>query len=159
VPLWNNLKHERGPFDVIGDIHGCCDELEKLLGQLGYARESSEAPFGHPGGRKAVFVGDLVDRGPRILDTLNLVRQMVRAGTALCVPGNHEVKLLRKLNGKDIRITHGLAQTLSEIDGLPDDRRDAYVNELKEFLDSLVSHYVFDGGKLVVAHAGLNADL
>jgi protein phosphatase len=112
-PLWNNRKGDCGPFDIIGDVHGCCDELEQLLQQLGYQiiEKSSESDLGnfptyaHPEGGKAVFLGDLVDRGPRILDTLKLVRNMVLAETALCVPGNHDIKLLRKLNGKNVKIT------------------------------------------------------
>lgn len=103
-PLWNNRKFDRGPFDIIGDIHGCCDELEKLLQQLGYqiTENTSDSGFwkfpvyAHPEGRKAVFLGDLVDRGPRILDTLKLARNMVVAGTALCVPGNHDIKIAEK---------------------------------------------------------------
>ena len=75
--------------------------------------------YAHPEGRKAIFVGDLVDRGPRILDTLRLVRNMVRHGSALCVPGNHDVKLLKKLRGRDVRIAHGLALTLAELDRFP----------------------------------------
>ncbi len=81
-PLWNNRKRDTGPFDIIGDVHGCCDELEQLLLQLGYER-SDGGPWAHPAGRKAIFVGDLVDRGPRIVDTLTLVMAMSQAGTAL----------------------------------------------------------------------------
>jgi protein phosphatase len=69
--LWNNRKDEHGPFDIVGDVHGCCDELERLLGDLGYVQ--TDGAYGHPGGRKAVFVGDLVDRGPRIVDSVRLV--------------------------------------------------------------------------------------
>ncbi|WP_228056566.1 AAA family ATPase [Microcoleus sp. LEGE 07076] len=120
-PLWNNRKSESGPFDMIGDIHGCCGELSQLLQQLGYqiVEKTSDSAFwdyptyAHPEGRKAVFLGDLVDRGPRILDTLKLVRNMVAASTALCVPGNHDIKLLKKLNGKNVKINHGLEQTLA----------------------------------------------
>ncbi|BDA69481.1 Metallophosphoesterase [Calothrix sp. PCC 7716] len=155
-PLWNNRKHERGPFDIIGDIHGCCDELELLLEKLGYQKGDY---YYHPEGRKAVFLGDLVDRGARILDTVNLVRKMVNSGTALCVPGNHEHKLLRKLRGKNVRVNHGLEQTLAEIDALPDLTREPYIKELREFIDSLVSHYVLDGGQLVVAHAGMKREM
>ena len=98
-------------------MHGCCDELEALLQNLGYepAQRDGDDPvwgnrsYRHPEGRKAVFLGDLVDRGPRILDTLRLVRNMVATGSALCVPGNHDMKLMRKLRGKDVQITHGLA--------------------------------------------------
>ncbi len=159
-PLWNDRRGDHGPFDIIGDVHGCCDELETLLLRLGYVRASDGAlNYVPPAGRKAVFVGDLVDRGPRILDTVRLVRGMVLAGTALCVPGNHDVKLLRKLRGKDVRISHGLERTLAEIDALPETERSSFCKETAEFLDSLISHYVLDGGKLVVAHAGLKEEL
>ncbi|MEH1844222.1 MAG: polynucleotide kinase-phosphatase [Nostoc sp.] len=168
-PLWNNLKHEHGPFDIIGDIHGCCNELEALLQQLGYQISSfpfvSPAPswdyptYHHPQGRSAVFLGDLVDRGPRILDTVKLVRNMVAAGTAFCIPGNHENKLLRKLRGKNVRVNHGLEQTLAEIEALPDEVREPFTKELQKFLDSLISHYLLDDGRLVVAHAGMKQEM
>ena len=165
-PLWNNLKHERGPFDIIGDVHGCCDELEALLQQLGY--ETTACPssdvwhspvYSHPAARKAIFLGDLVDRGPRILDTLKLVRNMVEAGTALCVPGNHDVKLMRQLRGRQVKINHGLENTLAEIDALPESVRQLFVPAIADFIDSLISHYVLDGGQLVVAHAGMKEQL
>jgi protein phosphatase len=162
--LWNNLKHEHGPFDIIGDVHGCADELEELLEKLGYT--FAEKPEGryrrmysHPEGRKAFFVGDLVDRGPRILDSYELVKNMVVAGNAFCVPGNHDAKLLRKLNGKDVKVTHGLEKTLAELEALPVETRASYEKEMAEFIDGLVSHYILDEGKLVVAHAGMKENL
>jgi protein phosphatase len=162
VPLWNDKSAEHGPFDFIGDVHGCCDELQALLRQLGYeiaAVASGEPAYSHPLGRKAVFVGDLVDRGPRILDTVRLVRNMVYSGSALCVPGNHDMKLMRKLRGKDVQITHGLANSLAEIDALPEEIREPFCIETADFLDGLVSHYVLDDGKLVVAHAGMKQEM
>ena len=168
VPLWNDKRDEHGPFDIIGDIHGCCDELEELLKELGYHPHAvvpggpslvSGSVLAHPEGRKAVFVGDLVDRGPRVLDTVRLVAGMVSFGSALCVPGNHDMKLLRKLNGKNPQITHGLAQTMAEIDALPENSRELFCKELAEFLDGLVSHYVLDDGRLVVAHAGMKEEM
>jgi len=156
-PLWTNRRSEHGPFDLIGDVHGCCDELEALLGKLGYAPDD-EAGWRHPEGRKVVFLGDLVDRGPRVLDTVSLARRMVAAETALCVPGNHDVKLHRWLRGKKVQITHGLEQSIREIEALPETEAPACRKELDQFLDSLVSHYVLDDGKLVVAHAGLKAE-
>jgi protein phosphatase len=166
VPLWNDRKDEHGPFDFVGDVHGCADELEELLALLGYVPGPAEPDpiwgdlvFRHPAGRKAVFVGDLVDRGPRVFDTLRIVRNMVRSGSALCVPGNHDMKLMRKLSGKNVQITHGLAETLREIDALPEDVRQPFCGSLCEFLDGLVSHYVLDDGKLVVAHAGLKEEM
>ena len=161
-PLWNNLKEEHGPFDIIGDVHGCFDELLALLGLLGYSVEyrtdgdgKRQVSARHEAGRKAVFLGDLVDRGPNIPDTLRLAMAMVKSGDGLCVPGNHDVKLLRKLRGKDVQITHGLAESLEQLEReTPEFRR-----EVAEFLDELVSHYVLDGGKLVVAHAGMKAEM
>ena len=154
VPLWNNRKFDHGPFDVIGDVHGCLDELEGLLGKLGYTRDVGGV-FRHEQGRKAVFLGDLVDRGPNVPGVLRTAMSMEKAGTALCVPGNHEMKLLRKLRGKDVKLTHGLAQTLEQLEREPAGFRD----EVARFIDDQVSHYVLDDGKLVVAHAGMKEAL
>ncbi|WP_020474708.1 polynucleotide kinase-phosphatase [Zavarzinella formosa] len=167
APLWNDRTGEHGPFDIIGDVHGCADELEQLLEQLGYAETViaavepgwSNIGYAHPDGRKAVFVGDLADRGPRVLDTMGIVRNMVKLGSALCVPGNHDVKLLKKLQGRDVQITHGLAESLAEIEALSEDARPSFMKSLAGFLDGLVSHYVLDDGKLVVAHAGMKAEM
>ena len=156
-PLWNNLKHEHGPFDIIGDVHGCYDELTALLAQIGYKIESGpDGPKATPpDGRKAVFVGDLVDRGPRIPDVLRLVMRMVDEGTALCVPGNHDMKLMKKLKGRDVQMTHGLADSVQQLDKESPEFKQAVI----KFLDDLVSHYVFDDGKLVVAHAGMKEEM
>ena len=156
-PLWNNLKHQHGPFDIIGDVHGCYDELSALLGQLGYQVDGGPAGprVTPPEGRRAVFVGDLVDRGPKIPDVLHLVMNMVQEGTAFCVPGNHDMKLMRKLRGRDVQLTHGLADSLDQLDKQPPEFKQLVV----KFLDDLVSHYVFDDGKLVVAHAGMKEDM
>jgi protein phosphatase len=167
TPLWNDRRDDRSPFDFIGDVHGCCDELEELLSALGYESRpvASAGPgwsglcYVHPAGRKAVFVGDLVDRGPRVIDTLSLVRNMMAVGSALCVPGNHDMKLLKKLRGKDVQISHGLASSLAEIEALPDVEREPFNKELATFLDSLVSHYVLDDGRVVVAHAGMKESM
>jgi protein phosphatase len=156
-PLWNNLKHEHGPFDIVGDVHGCYEELSTLLGQLGYKIENGpDGPKATaPDGRKAVFVGDLVDRGPRIPDVLRLVMGMVAEGTALCVPGNHDMKLMKKLKGRDVQMTHGLADSVQQLDKESPEFKQAVI----KFLDDLVSHYVFDDGKLVVAHAGMKEEM
>lgn len=153
-PLWNNLKHEHGPFDIIGDIHGCLDELIELLKTLGY-QVDSDLTVTPLAGRKAVFVGDLVDRGPATPGVLKLVMGMVAAKTGLCVPGNHDIKLMRKLGGKDVKISHGLAESLEQLEAeSPEFKRQA-----KDFIDSLISHYVLDDGKLVVAHAGMKQSM
>ncbi len=153
-PLWNNRKSDHGPFDIIGDVHGCADELETLLGVLGYARDDVGA-WRHPSGRKAIFLGDLVDRGPRVPDTLRIAMAMVEAESALAVPGNHDLKLVRKLRGRDVQITHGLAESLAQLEQETPEFR----AKVAEFLDDLVSHYVLDDGRLVVAHAGMKAEM
>ncbi|MFE2544074.1 polynucleotide kinase-phosphatase [Actinacidiphila glaucinigra] len=145
---YNDKRELTGPFDIIGDIHGCSSELETLLGKLGYVDGA------HPEGRTAVFVGDLVDRGPDSPGVLRRVMGMVAAGSALCVPGNHENKLGRWLKGKQVQHTHGLAETIEQLEK-EDEQDPAFREQVREFIDGLVSHYVLDGGRLVVCHAGL----
>jgi protein phosphatase len=153
--LLNDFRHEHGPFDVVGDIHGCRSELESLLTELGYTLTVDERgrPIDAvpPAGRKAIYVGDLVDRGPDSPGVLRLVMGMVAGGHALCVPGNHENKLVRALQGRDVQVTHGLAETLSQLAAESEEFR----AQAREFCYGLVSHLVLDGGRLVVAHAGL----
>ena len=153
--LWSNRRHDSGPFDIIGDVHGCADELARLLDQLGYLRAHGDGAHRHPEGRKAIFLGDLVDRGPDVPGVLRTVMRMVDAGTALCVSGNHEAKLLRALSGKNVRLTHGLAESVEQLA-----REDASFREsVARFIDRLGFHYVLDHGRLVVAHAGLREAL
>jgi protein phosphatase len=156
-PLWNNRKHETGPFDIIGDVHGCLDETLELLALLGYEVAVTNGGYRltHAGSRKAVFVGDLVDRGPNTPGVIRLVRDAVASGAAFCVAGNHDVKLARALRGRNVKLTHGLAESLEQLQSESEEFRQAAA----EYLDALVSHYVFDGGKLVVAHAGLREEM
>ncbi|WP_084473972.1 polynucleotide kinase-phosphatase [Deinococcus pimensis] len=148
--LYNNLRHEHGPFDFVGDVHGCLPELRDLLTRLGY-EVRGDLSVTPPEGRRAVFVGDLVDRGPDTPGVLRLVMGMVRAGTALCVPGNHDEKLKKALSGRKVTVAHGLEKSLQQLEHEPPEFRRAVV----DFIDSLVSHYVLDDGKVVVAHAGM----
>lgn len=149
--LWTNRRDEHGPFDIIGDVHGCFDELVDLLCTLGYQVDTDAMTAAPPDGRKAIFVGDLVDRGPASPSVLRLVMNMTRAGVALCVPGNHEIKLLKKLQGRDVKPSHGLAETLAQLAREPPELS----QQVADFIDGLVSHFVLDDGKLVVAHAGM----
>jgi protein phosphatase len=155
VRLWNDRRDEHGPFDVIGDIHGCYDELCALLEKLGYAVDKESCLASPPMGRKAVFLGDLCDRGPENIKVLQLVMAMTEAHNALCLPGNHDTKLLRALRGVEVSRTHGLDITLGQLKAQPPE----FSAKVKAFLESLVSHYVLDDGKLVVAHAGLKEKL
>lgn len=153
--LHNDLRDVTGPFDVVGDVHGCRAELEQLLDDLGYAITRDEAgrpvDAAHPNGRRAIFVGDLVDRGPDSPGVLRLVMGMVASGNAFCVAGNHEAKLSNALSGRKVTISHGLETTLAQLESESDEFR----AEVAPFLDGLIAHYVMDGGRLVVAHAGL----
>lgn len=204
TPLWPDFKHIHGPFDIIGDIHGCWDELQELLGKLGYtiadlgsrisdlpevqsaasedrvdatdtpdprsaipdprsqglrpdSRWRPETFFQvvHPENRKLIFLGDLVDRGPNTPQVLKLVMSAVATGVGYAVPGNHDDKLMRKLKGKDVRVAHGMAQSLEQLDLEPE----GFKEGVAHFLDALVSHLILDDGKLVVAHAGMNEEL
>lgn len=152
-PLWNNKKHERGPFDIIGDIHGCFDELLLLLQKLGYTVDKVEGRFAvrHAEGRKIIFVGDLVDRGPNTPDVIRLAKHAIEDGQAFCVVGNHDDKLKRALSGGKVKIAHGLQESLDQIAA----QDPAFKEEAQKFLGSLISHYVFDDGGLAVAHAGI----
>ncbi|MEO9028981.1 MAG: polynucleotide kinase-phosphatase, partial [Ktedonobacteraceae bacterium] len=159
-PLWTNRKSEHGPFDIIGDVHGCFDELHELLTKLGYGLErgSEDEPAYRvqaPTGRKAVFVGDLVDRGPNVPEVLRLVMDMVENGAAICVPGNHDNKLMRKLQGRDVTLTHGLKETLAQLER----ESPAFHTRIMKFFESQISHFMLDEGRLVVAHAGMKAEM
>ncbi|MGB3373166.1 MAG: polynucleotide kinase-phosphatase [Rhodococcus sp. (in: high G+C Gram-positive bacteria)] len=155
TPLRSDMRAIEGPFDVIGDIHGCLGELTTLLTALGYrlrrggdGRAVGAVP---PSGRTAVFLGDFVDRGPDSVGVLRLVMGMVGSGEALAVPGNHEHKLVQALRGRKVNVSHGLAETLAQLA----EQTDEFRREVLEFCDELVAHLVLDSGRLVVAHAGL----
>lgn len=157
-PLWNNRKNETGPFDIIGDVHGCFDELCELLEKLDYKITRKADGFfdvQNSPHRKVVFVGDLVDRGKNSPDVLRLVMSMTRDEKALCVPGNHDAKLYKYLSGRNVTVSHGLAETIEQLEK----ETDEFKEDAAGFIDSLVSHYVFDDGKLVIAHAGLKENL
>ena len=160
VPPPCDRRGETGPFDIIGDVHGCYDELVELLIQLGWSRPAyrkgetllRSAP---PEGRRAVFVGDLVDRGPRNADALRLVMGMVADGSAFAVMGNHDYKLARLLKGANVKRSHGLAETEQELLT----RSARFRSKVEAFLEARPDHLWLDGGALIVAHAGLPADM
>lgn len=147
-------RHLAGPFDIIGDIHGCFAELEALLAAMGYEPDA-QAGWRSPDGRIPVFVGDLVDRGPRNVDVVRLVTRMVEHDLAFAVPGNHDVQLERHLAGEPVPLLFGLEGTVAEFEQHPPHVR----AEALAFFRSLPGHHVFDDGRLVVAHTGLREDL
>jgi len=149
--LWNDARDDHGPFDIVGDVHGCFDELLTLLAELGYMVNTDHTDAVHPDGRRIIFLGDLVDRGPATPAVLRLAIRMVASGHAICLPGNHETKLLRALQGRDVTTGHGLAMSLDQLAAEPPE----FSAEVARFIDGLVAHFVLDDGNLVVAHAGL----
>ncbi len=152
--MWSDFREEKGPFDIIGDIHGCRLELDLLMRKLGYEfldKDSVQAPEG----RRVVFLGDLVDRGPDTPGVLRLVMNMVERGQAFCVPGNHDFKLVKKLRGQKVKVNHGLQESLDQLAHESEEFRDQIV----AFVDGLVSHRILDEGRLVVAHAGLKESM
>lgn len=148
---------EPGPFDIVGDVHGCIDELLDLMAKLGYRVERRPSDFAvtPPAGRRLVFVGDLVNRGPATPDVLRLAISMVRAGQALSVAGNQDVKLARAITGQDRKVTSGVERSLLELDCEPV----RFQADAAEFLLALPGHAVLDRGNLVLAHAGLKERL
>lgn len=154
LSTWVNRHDEHGPFDIVGDVHGCYDELIELLDLLGY-RPDDESGRRHPEGRRVNFVGDLVDRGPKIVQSVTLARRMVEAGQAFCVPGNHDNKLLRYLLGRNVQINHGLDASIAQIEALPEPERTDWITAYVRFFGEFGSHLILDDGRLVVAHAGI----
>lgn len=156
-------RHLTGPFDIIGDVHGCIDELVTLLGRLGYGVEfSDDGGTRHvrttaPAGRMAIFVGDLTDRGRNAPDVLRIVMAMVAAGQAKCVVGNHDDKFHRWLMGHPVKISHGLDQTVQQFAIEPPATVAAFRTEVAAFLDRLPIYLHLAAGDLVVAHAGIES--
>lgn len=155
VPLWNNRSADSGPFDIIGDVHGCYEELCGLLTCLGHTVDKAACHVRVQPGRKLLFLGDLVDRGPDSPSVLRLVMQAVEEGVALCVPGNHDIKLMKWLQGKNVQLQHGLEATVAQLEAATTE----FKAKIAAFLDGLISHYVLDKGRLVVAHAGLKESM
>lgn len=154
-PLPCDAMGDYGPFDIVGDVHGCAAELRDLLRELGYrivqddqGRAVDAVP---PVGRTAIFVGDVVNRGPDSVGVLRLVMGMCRSGHARAVQGNHEHQLSMVLRGQQVTLRAGLRETLAEVEEQSQEFRD----EALAWCAGLPSHLVLAGGALVVVHAGL----
>ena len=161
--LWTDRRDERGPFDIVGDVHGCLDELLALVtGPLGYMVAEVTRPSGrrgfaisHPEGRRLVSLGDLADRGPDSPGVLAFWMDACADGAALAVKGNHDQKLLRHLRGGEVSRAHGFDRTVAQLA----DAGEKALAEYRAFIDGLTSHLVLDGGALAVAHAGVKAEM
>lgn len=154
VPMPADRSDLEGPFDIIGDVHGIADELRELLTRLGHA-DAAGIPRRHPDGRIPILLGDLTDRGPKNREAMEIARRLTELG-GIVLMGNHDYKLMRWLAGHDVRVAAGLAMTIAELEATttPEWRAD-----MAKWIATLPTHLVLDGGRLVVAHAGLEEEL
>ncbi|TYO72052.1 bis(5'-nucleosyl)-tetraphosphatase PrpE [Rossellomorea marisflavi] len=142
-------------LDIIGDIHGCYEELTTLIEKLGYTW-AGEIPV-HPE-RQLAFIGDLTDRGPRSLDTIDLVAALCSQGKARYVPGNHCDKLYRYFLGHDVQIRHGLETTVAEWASSSPSKQEAIKKKFLALYEDAPLYDVLDGGRLILAHAGMKEE-
>ena len=151
VPREYDLRSLHGPFDIIGDVQGCLDELLELVQRLGY-RLDEQGVVHHPKGRMLVFVGDLIDLGPDSLGALTFAMNNVREGTAVAIRGNHEDELLEALSSTDAgRHPWYRRRTMQALSLAPAGLKAALV----AFMEGLPHQLFLDGGKLVITHAGV----
>jgi protein phosphatase len=150
-------EQDQGPFDIIGDVHGCYAELCTLLGKLGYTQQG--VGWSHPDKRRVVFVGDLADRGPQNVAVWRLVVTMAEQGNALLVIGNHDNKLMRWLMGRPVRVGKGLLSTITEIEALPEPEQSDFRARLLALLRATPGYLLLDSERLVVTHAGIRDDM
>lgn len=147
--------------DVVGDIHGCYDEILELLGELGYVPDAAGL-YRHPEGRTLISVGDVMSRGPKSLDTMRFWKKHCEAGIARMIDSNHGWKIARYLSGRNVTLSHGDENIAAELAQYAREAGEAAANELeeelKQFLLSAPSHLVLcrEGvRRVVVAHAGI----
>lgn len=147
--------------DVIGDVHGCYDELAALLNDLGHADlldpDIPRAPEGEE--PRVIFVGDIVDRGDKIVEALRLVHRLCARGYAMTVVGNHDDRFLRWLVGRHVDIRHGLEESVEQFNRIPTRERELWREELIDFLTHLPWAIGIDDGRAVIAHAAWHAGL
>lgn len=149
-----NNPHDHGPFDIIGDIHGCYNELVTLLNKLGWQTDVQGHYF-HPNGRKLCFVGDLVDRGPNSPAVVRLAMGIIQNKRGYWVKGNHDDKWARYLNGNNVKISHGIKETIEQFKDEPKE----FLYAVNDFIDSLPIYALLDDKKLMIVHAGLRENL
>jgi len=152
TPMPSDRTDMNGPFDIIGDVHGSHEQLIALLRELGHLDDEGR-PRRHPGGRIVVLLGDLTDRGPQNRAVLETARAIEAAG-GLVIRGNHDEKLRNWLLGKSIEIKAGLDVTVRELA----DTTTEWRHEMAAWIGTLEPHLMLAGGRLAVAHAGIDEE-
>lgn len=150
----NEIKQyikDQGPFDIIGDIHGCYNELIMLIERLGYTK--TKKGYVHPKGRKLISVGDLADRGYNNIKSIEVIMKMVEEKNAYYVYGNHCNKFYRYLIGRKVQKTHGLEDTVTEFERLDD--KEVFRKRYISMYQNTFPYLILDEGRLVVSHAGI----
>lgn len=158
----NPLHLELGKgLDIIGDIHGCYEEMLELLSQLGY-QENEDGYFVHPEGRKFLSLGDVMSRGPHSLDTMRFFLRHVTAGYAYMIDSNHGWKIARWLDGRKVRLAHGDEKVEQELKSFSErkgkEAAEQLKQQLKDWLWSAPCHYVIRQNDVTIAvatHAGI----
>lgn len=144
-------------YDIIGDIHGCYDELIELLIKLGYSLATG-IPI-HPDGRKVAFVGDCMDRGPNSLKSIELVFLLQEKSQLIYSPGNHCDKFYRYAKGNQVQLQYGIETTVAELHQLSKENQQKFLKRYQQFYETLPLYHVLDNGKLVIAHGGIRENL
>ncbi|WP_249870107.1 bis(5'-nucleosyl)-tetraphosphatase PrpE [Oceanobacillus saliphilus] len=145
-------------IDVIGDVHGCMDELHALFLKLGYVFQNDS--YLHPEGRIPVFVGDITDRGPDSLAVIKLVYQMVvEQQKAHYVPGNHCNKLYRFFLGNQVQEKHGLETTAAEYRALNNRQQKLIRKQFITLYEHAPLYLELPELNVIVAHAGIKESL
>ncbi len=153
----NHLSIHR--VDIIGDVHGCYDELVTLLRRLGHGALLEGELEASPHPPRVIFVGDIVDRGDRIVDSLKLLWRLHSGGYALSVVGNHDDRFLRWLKGGRVKLRHGLEESVAQFEALPEHQQRQWRERLIDLYSDMPWAIRLDDGKAIVAHAAWHADL
>ncbi|MDM5297544.1 bis(5'-nucleosyl)-tetraphosphatase PrpE [Bacillus pumilus] len=140
-------------FDIIGDIHGCYEELLILIDKLGYKLKDG-LPV-HPDQRMLALVGDLTDRGPQSVEIMEFVIHAYAHGAIRYVPGNHCFKLYRYLKGNPVKLLHGIETTVNEIKKLPIKKQNKLSSEFKQLFEKAPLYDVLIPHELIIAHAAM----
>lgn len=151
------LEFRENKFDIIGDVHGCYDELMALIAKLGYVRQKAGDVYLHPEGRRLISVGDVADKGWQNVDCLNFWLNQVENGGAFWVHGNHCNKLYRYFLGNRVHLSHGLENTVAELERLTKEERMLLRSRYLHCYESQSYYLLLDKKRLAVVHGGLPA--